>query len=106
MKSFQDFLNEGKNFKQSIKFDEQSNWYVSRECIPDDGRPVFVVHSNSYKSPGKIGHYDAENKAWFKVIEGVKKYIKTPLRWREVLVTTTYTKFLEDEELKNQSIEL
>lgn len=102
MVSFKEFLNEAGNFKQSVQFDEDSNWYISKEFIPDDGRPVFIQQVHSFKSPGKIGYYDNENKSWFKVVEGVKKYIKTPLRWHEVLVTTTYTKFLENEELKKQ----
>lgn len=83
--------------KTAIRFSSKLQWYNAKLTTPDDCRPVFVVHTDSYKSPGKIAYY-FPGEGWYKIIEKKTKIkIKTPKRWCEALIPETYEKFVSSQ---------
>jgi hypothetical protein len=81
--------------KDTVPYSDQYCWNTCSTCVPDDERPVFVAHSDSFKTPGKIAHYNTLD-GWYKIVEGRNKIkIRQPKRWIEALIPETYKAYVE-----------
>lgn len=81
--------------KEAIPYCDKFCWNACNTCFPDDERPVFVAHSDSFKTPGKIAHYNTID-GWYKIVEGRNKIkIRQPKRWIEALIPETYQAYVE-----------
>lgn len=87
--------------KDLIAFSDKLAWHDGKVCAPNDARPVFVVHNDSYRCPGKIAYYGPDG--WYRVLEGKTKVrIRSPKRWCEALIPDTYNQFVEANALHNE----
>lgn len=81
--------------KDTVEYSDKYCWNSCKSCVPSDERPVFVAHSDSYKTPGKIAHYNPTD-GWYRIVEGRNKIkIRQPRRWLEALIPETYQAFVE-----------